>query len=103
MSIVVRDNPARSRYVVFADGEPAGFALYRLHGRRMTVLHTEIDAAYEGRGLGGELARHVLEDVRSRGLELEPLCPFLAGYIRGHPDQYLDLVIPAMREKVMEA
>jgi predicted GNAT family acetyltransferase len=102
VSVVVRDNPRRSRYVVFADGDPAGFALYRLRGDRMTLTHTEIDPAFEGRGLGGELARYVLDDVRARGLELEPLCPFMAGYIRRHPDEYLDLVVPSMREKVME-
>lgn len=102
MSVVVRDNPGRSRYEVFADGQLAGFALYRLRGERMTLIHTEIDPAFEGRGIGGELARHVLDDVRARGLELEPVCPFMSGYIRRHPDQYLDLVIPAMREQVMQ-
>jgi hypothetical protein len=102
MDVEVRDNPDESRYVVLLDGEVAGFTLYRLHPGRITMFHTEIDPAHEGSGLGGRLARGALDDVRARGLELEPLCPFIAGYIRRHPDEYLDLVIPSMREKVMQ-
>src|ERR1700756_725801 len=96
----VLDNPAQSRYEVFSDGKLAGFALYRLQGDRITMYHTEIDEAFEGEGLGSELAREALRDIRSRGLMVEPLCPFIAAFIRSHPDDYLDLVVPEMREKV---
>jgi hypothetical protein len=30
-----------------------------------------------------------------------PMCPFIAGYIRRHPDEYLDLVMPDLREQVI--
>jgi predicted GNAT family acetyltransferase len=96
----VRDNPAESRYEVFSDGELAGFAQYVLRGDRITMFHTEVDPAFEGEGLGGELAREALDDVGSRGLTVEPLCPFIASFIRHHADAYLDLVVPEMREKV---
>src|SRR3979409_193132 len=82
MSVEVRDNPDESRYEVFADGELAGFAEYRLHNGRITFIHTEIDPAHEGGGLGSSLARAALDDVKSRGLPVVPLCPFIAGYIR---------------------
>jgi predicted GNAT family acetyltransferase len=101
MNVEVRDNPDQSRYEVLVDGDVAGIAQYRLHGDRITMFHTEVEPAHEGAGLGSELARRALQDVRARGLGLEPLCPFIAGYIRHHPDEYLDLVIPAMRDRVM--
>jgi predicted GNAT family acetyltransferase len=100
MSDDVIDNAAQSRYEILSDGELAGFALYELNGDRITMYHTEIDPAFEGKGLGGQLAREALEDVRSRGLMLEPLCPFIASFIRHHPDEYLDLVVPEMREQL---
>lgn len=102
MSFEVRDNRDESRYEVLVDGALAGVAQYRLCGGRITMVHTEIDPAREGGGLGRDLAQGALEDVRSRALGLEPLCPFIACYIRRHPDQYLDLVIPTMRGKVMD-
>jgi uncharacterized protein len=102
MSVEVVDNPSESRYEVFADGELAGFVQYRLRHGRITFLHTEIDAGHEGSGLGGRLARAALEDASARGLAVVPQCPFIAAYIQRHPDQYLDLVVPEMREKLIE-
>ena len=100
MSGQVLDNPVESRYEVFFEGQLSGFALYRLHGDRIAMYHTEIEPEFEGEGLGGELARGALGDVRSRGLMVEPLCPFIAAFIRQRPDEYLDLVVPEMRDEV---
>jgi predicted GNAT family acetyltransferase len=37
------------------------------------------------------LVEAALTDIRVRGLRVVPLCPFVAGYIRRHPE-YADLV-----------
>ena len=101
MGTAVRDNPAQSRYELLVDERLAGFSQYRLDGARITIYHTEVEPEYEGRGLGDELARSALDDVRRRGLVLVPLCPFIAAFIRRHPGDYLDLVAPSLRERVM--
>jgi predicted GNAT family acetyltransferase len=88
---VVTDHPERSRYEIHLGGELAGIASYARHGNRVDVLHTEIDPAFSGHGLGGTLARGVLDDLRRRGLQVTPSCPFLAEYLRRHPDQ-VDLI-----------
>lgn len=64
MSVEVRDNRDEPRYEVWTDGQLAGFAQYRLRGGRITFTHTEIDPEYEGAGLGSQLVRAALEDVR---------------------------------------
>ena len=87
----VRDNPDQHRYEIVVDGEVAGIAVYHQRGGRAIFVHTEIDPAYEGQGLGGQLARGALDDVRNRGLAVVPLCPFIAGWIDKHED-YRDLV-----------
>jgi predicted GNAT family acetyltransferase len=97
--IDVVDNPDQSRFEISLDGAVAGAAYYRLEPGRIVFTHTEIDPAYEGRGLAGRLASSALDAVRDRGLVVVPLCPFIAGYIRSHPE-YLDLVVPEMRERV---
>ncbi len=89
-STVVADAPERSRYEISVDGALAGFALYKLAPDRITFVHTEIDDAYSGHGLGGQLARAALDDVRARGLAVRPDCPFIKGWIAKHPD-YADL------------
>jgi predicted GNAT family acetyltransferase/glutaredoxin len=87
----VVDVPERSRYELRVGGETVGEAAYRLRDGRIVLIHTEIDEALEGRGLGGVLAAAVLEDARRRGLQVVPLCPFMAGYIERHPE-HADLV-----------
>jgi predicted GNAT family acetyltransferase len=42
-------------------------------------------------GLGSRLVRAALDDVRGKGLQVVPLCPFVRGWIERHPD-YADLV-----------
>ena len=89
--IEVVDDPDETRYEIRVDGALAGFVLYRDEGDRVVLIHTEIDDAYEGQGLGGRLAAFALDDIRRRGLRVVPRCPFIRAYIERHPD-YADLV-----------
>src|SRR5919205_1128922 len=96
MNAEVRNNPTENRYEVWADGELAGYAQYALRRGRIAFVHTEVYKSYEGLGLGSRLARAALEDARARGLEVMPFCPFIAGFIERHLDEYRDLVAPEM-------
>jgi len=89
--ISVHDVPERSRYEVTVDGQLAGHADYRDDGDVRVFVHTEVDDAYEGHGVGSALARAALDDVRASGRSLVPRCPFIRAYIERHPD-YADLV-----------
>ena len=92
MNVEVRNNPTEYRYEVWADGQLAGFTQYVRRPERIAFLHTEIHEPYEGLGLGGRLAREVLDDASAKGLLVMPFCPF----IERHIDQYGDLVAPEM-------
>jgi len=89
---VVRDNPAELRYELLDGDEVVGEILYRTEPGIVVLVHTEIAPSAEGRGLGGHLVAGALDDLRSRGLRVVPLCPFVAAYIRHHPE-YDDLVV----------
>ncbi len=91
MAAEVIDVPDRRRYEVRSDGEVAGYAEYILTQGLITFTHTEIDPAFEGKGLGSVLVRAALDDVRTRELAVLPLCPFVKGWIQRHRD-YADLV-----------
>jgi len=90
MAISVADNPSANRFELRIDGELAGFASYRRAPGQITFLHTEIDDAYEGQGLGSRLATEVLDAARQRGERVVPRCPFIASFMRDHPE-YADL------------
>lgn len=94
----VRRDDARNRYELTVDGQTAVCAFNRLKAAVM-FTHTEVPEALEGRGVGSTLVRGALDDVRAQGLEVIPLCPFVAAFIRRHPE-YLDLVSPVSRRQL---
>lgn len=87
----IRDIPEKSAYVVEIDGKVVGRADYRLRGSVYRFVHTEIDPDRGGEGLGTRLVRTALDDVRSKGGSVVPICPFFKAFIDDHSD-YQDLV-----------
>ncbi|WP_035796188.1 GNAT family N-acetyltransferase [Kitasatospora mediocidica] len=90
MSVTVRDNPSEQRFEAQVDGRAAGFALYIRSDELVVYPHTEVEPAFEGRGVGGALARAALDDARGRGLAVLATCPFIHGWMQRHPE-YQDL------------
>jgi predicted GNAT family acetyltransferase len=97
----VVERPAEGRYVMRAGDAVAGIAEYRRQGGRVVLTHTEVDPAYGGRGLGSRLVRAALDDVRGQGASVVPRCPFVAAWIRDHPD-YTELVDERFRHLLVE-
>ena len=92
--IEIVDSPTERRYEarVVGSGDVAGFTEYELDGDRIRFLHTEVDPALEGRGIGSRLASGALAAARARSLRVIAKCPFIASYIRRHAAEYADLV-----------
>lgn len=86
--ITVVHEPAAHRFVVTVDGDLAGFTAYREReaGTVFDFVHTEIDPAFGGRGLGGVLVSEALARTRGLGRAIVPHCPFVAAWLRKHPD-----------------
>ena len=84
-SDAIRDNAERSRFEVRVDGHLAR-ADYVIDGDVITFTHTIVPPVLEGRGIASRLIRHALTEARARGLRVVPQCPFVAAYIRKHPE-----------------
>jgi predicted GNAT family acetyltransferase len=90
----VVDNSERNRFELRVGDETVGFVVYRpLRPQVIALVHTEIDSAHEGHGYGSTLIAGALDQIRARGLEVQPDCPFVRKYIAEHPDE-ADLVAP---------
>ena len=92
----LEDHPERSRYEL-RDGERLlGWVDYRPAGRSVIIAHTEVLEGGEGRGIGSQLVRGVLEDLRAKGVTAFPTCPFASGFVARHPE-YADVIDPSLR------
>ena len=98
MAPTVTDVSDRRRFEIEVDGAVLGFAYYRRRPGVISFLHTEIDPAREGEGLGTLLVKAALDTARAEGLAVLPYCPFFRGFIDRHRE-YLDLVPVERRAK----
>jgi predicted GNAT family acetyltransferase len=85
--VVVRDHPDKQQFEAFVDGELAGFSAYERSDGAILIMHTEVDDAYEGQGIGSAMVRQMLDQLRAEGgLKVTVLCPFVNAWLRRHPD-----------------
>jgi predicted GNAT family acetyltransferase len=87
----IRDDRDGGRYVAEIEGTIVASAFYKVRDSTWVFVHTEVDEEHSGEGIGSALAGLALDDVRSQGGRVVPICPFVAAYIRRHPE-YQDLV-----------
>ena len=96
----VRHDPDNDRYVIEIGRKVVGTTQYHLRGGdKYFFYHTEIDEGLEGQGIGSALARFALDDVRAREGMVIPLCPFIAAWMKRHPE-YDDLIDERIMERI---
>lgn len=88
----IQRNDDEQRYVALDDdGSEAGELTFEVDGDVIRLLHTEVDDAHEGQGVGSGLARRALDDARSDAVAVDAQCQFVASYVERHPE-YADLL-----------
>ena len=86
----VVNNTAKQRYELAVDGHIAA-TYYTIADGVVTFDHTEVPAELGGTGVGSQLIKGALDQVRAAGLKVIAQCPFVKAYIEKHPD-YADLL-----------
>ncbi|MFE7263844.1 GNAT family N-acetyltransferase [Streptomyces sp. NPDC057592] len=94
---VVRHVDARHRYEIVDDDNRAGLTAYRDRDDRRVFFHTEIDDAYAGQGLAAILVEQALTDVRTSGMRIVPVCPYVAKFLKKH-QEFADITDPVTPE-----
>lgn len=79
------DNAEQKRYYFEIEGLKPRIEYIRAK-EKIVLSHTEVPKALEGKGVASALIKAVLQDVDDKGLVLVPLCPFVAMYIKRHPE-----------------
>ena len=85
MDLNVEHNELAHKYSARIQGDEA-VVTYLEEGDTVVFTHTVVPEAQRGRGVGDELVRQALEDVRRRGRKVAASCPFVVRYLERHPE-----------------
>jgi predicted GNAT family acetyltransferase len=91
----ISDNAALHRFELHVDGRNA-ILVYERTGDLLRLIHTEVPQSLEGKGVGSNLVSAVLRLAQENNLSVVPLCPFVAQYVKRHPE-YSAVVDPPHR------
>ncbi len=84
------DNREQKRFELAVDGRIAA-TYYTNRDGVITFTHTEVPPELGGRGIGSQLIRGALDQVRTDGFKVIAQCPFVKAFIEKHSD-YADLL-----------
>jgi predicted GNAT family acetyltransferase len=79
------------RFSIAVAGSTVGFAEYSDHAGRRTFFHTEVNPAFQGRGLASIVVAAALDATRAAGLRIVAPCSMVADYLT-RSGAYDDLV-----------
>jgi predicted GNAT family acetyltransferase len=82
----ITKNNDNSSYEGIIEDQVVGVILYKRIGGRVVIRHTVIEPQFRGRGLGAQLVRSVLDDLRKQGDKVTNYCGFVADFIVENPE-----------------
>lgn len=87
----IEHDAARGRFWTRVDGRLC-VCDYRLSGRTMVMVHTEVDPDLQGRGIAAALVEAAVAYAREQGLHIRPLCSYVRAWLRRHPEAAAGIV-----------
>jgi predicted GNAT family acetyltransferase len=91
--MTVENHPELQRFVFPLDGGEPAYIDYSVNpDGALDLLHVEVPAAARGRRVGSDLVRGTMEMARREGFRVAPLCPFVAAWVRRHPE-FHDVIV----------
>ena len=77
IEIVQENGPTKGQFTAYFDSLEAGHMTYTwANDDRIIIDHTDVNPAYNGKGIGKEMLLKAVEYARLNQLKIIPLCPF---------------------------
>lgn len=83
MEILLKEDGAKGFAMARDNGKRAGIMTYSIAGPELIIIdHTEIEQAYNGKGVGKQMLYKTVETAREKNRKIIPLCPFAAAMFK---------------------
>ena len=79
-------NEDKKRFELEVDGHIAFIETILNNENIMFLTHTEVPPVLGGKGVGTKIVEKALHYIKDHDYTLAPLCPFVAKYLRSHPE-----------------
>jgi len=85
------DENGRGHFYINENNEQVAEMIIGISGNHLTVYHTEVLPKAEGKGLAKQLLKEMVDYAREKNFKVIPLCPYVFGQFKRHPDEYGDI------------
>ena len=83
--IEITNNEAIHNFEFLVDGHRS-FIDYKTKGDKIYLVHTEVPAELEGRGIAAVMVEKAFKYIEEKGLKLVPLCSYVQSYLKRHAE-----------------
>jgi predicted GNAT family acetyltransferase len=85
-NLKVTHDKANHRFEIDLNNKKALIQYKKQGEHTLNLFHTEVPKEFEGKGVGSQLVKQTLEQIKAEGKKIVPSCPFVAIYIKRHPE-----------------
>lgn len=89
--VVFKQDSICGEVQLFSGDKKAGKMDVSVADGKLRVYHTEVNAAYEGKGFAKLLLDQLVSYARDNDLRIIPLCPYVLAQFKRHPADYADV------------
>jgi predicted GNAT family acetyltransferase len=73
-------------FLPLPDSDSARLTFIETGPDRIAIDYSWVPPRYRGRGIALKLVKHAVEDARTQGFKITPLCGYVASEFRHHPE-----------------
>ena len=86
-AITLERNGRQGRYLMpLPDSDPARLTFVETGPDHIAIDYSFVPPPYRGRGVALKLIKRAVDDARTKGFKITPLCGYVAAEFRHHPE-----------------
>lgn len=85
------DEKGSGSFYILENNEPVAEMVIGISKNDLTVYHTEVSPAFEGKGYAKKILEEMVSYARNNALKVIPLCPYVYAQFKRHPDEFSDI------------